>query len=304
MYDEIQDKLVIEPIVSRNKIAMTSRSMTFPFNPEAGYANWVLDSEYKSYVNPADETVGTDSSSSSGINREQIIRTIDLKAEKLASKESIGYEEEEDSILPILPIVRNAIARRMARTTDTELLRADATTETVSGITAAPTGFNGIATMATDLGTTHTQAGSFGSANPITIADLQSTRRQMGRWGLNPSDVIYVVCESAYWDLLEDPDFRTMDLVGANATILKGQVGAVNGSPVVVSDSFASPAAGTVAAVAVNASNFLFGELRGINTERTQDVLNQKNWIVTTRRFAFNEIDATATSTSALIYGS
>ena len=304
MYDAIQDKLIMEPLLAKNKIAMTSRSMTFPFNPQAGYANWVLDSEYNSYVNPASETVDTDNSSSTGVHRNHLITTIDLKAEKIASKEAIGYEEEEDSIIPILPIVREAIAKRMARTTDVELLRANAGAISEADILTAPAGFNGVSTMATDLSTTHTQAGAFGTTNPITVADLQATRRKMGSWGLNPNDVTYVVCESTYWDLLEDPDFRTMDLVGGQATILRGQVGAVNGSPVVVSDSFVSPAAGTVGAIAINTGNYLFGELRNLTTERDKDVLNQKNWIVTTRRFAFNEIDATATSVSALLYGS
>jgi len=308
MYDAIQDKLVIEPLFAANKIQMTSRSMTFPFNPQAGYASWISDTKYKSLVDTSSETsyaTGADISgnvSSTGPARTHTISTISLKAEKLASKEAIGYEEEEDSIIPILPIVREAIAKRMARTTDVELLRGN-----IGAATHADIGvglIDGVATLADDLNTEFTQAGAFGTTNPITIADLQATRRKMGPWGLNPSDVTYVVCESAYWDLLEDPDFRTMDLVGANATILRGQVGAINGSPVVVSDSFPTPGAGTYAAIAINTGNFLFGELRGLNTERTQDVLNQTNWIVTTRRFAFNEIDATAPAVSVLKYGS
>ena len=293
MYDAIQDKLVIEPLFSGNKIQMTSRSMTFPFNPQAGYANWVHEGDYKSTLTEAQQAEdGVDNSSSSGTAQTHLITTIDLKAEKLASKEVIGYEEEEDSIIPILPIVRNAIAKRMARTTDIELLRADEGQISETKILAAPTGFNGVATMGSDDSAVHTQAGAYGTTNPITVADLQSTRRLMGSYGLNPNDVVYVVCESAYWDLLEDPDFRTMDLVGEKATILRGQIGAVNGSPVVVSDSFAAPAIGGYAAIALNTSNYLFGELRGLTTERDKDILNQKNWIVTTRRFAFNEIAA------------
>lgn len=310
MYDAIQDKLIMEPLFATNKIAMTSRSMTFPFNPQAGYASWIDASDYKSFRNPSAEVtvaegagVGT-ADTSTGPARAHLITTISLTAEKLASKEAIGYEEEEDSIIPILPIVREAIAKRMARTTDTELLRGD-----VGSVSEADIGtglINGVATLANDDSCSFTQAGAFGTSNPITVADLQSTRRKMGSYGLNPNDVTYVVCESAYWDLLEDPDFRSMDLVGANATILRGQVGAVNGSPVVVSDSFSTPAAGGYAAIALNTTNYMFGELRGLTTERDKDILNQKNWIVTTRRFAFNEIAAgtsSLNSCSVLKYG-
>lgn len=295
MYDQIQDKLVLEPLFNQ-RIAMNSRSMVFPFNPEAGHANWVADTSYKS-------TDGT----SSGTERTHAIQDITLKAEKLATKEAVGYEEEEDAILPILPIVQAAVARRMARTTDMELLRANSGAETVAATTGNAL-INGIATLATDVaanGASVVQGGTFGTANPVTIADLQAIRRKMGPYGLDPSEVVYIINESGYYDILEDPDFRTMDLVGVNATILRGQVGQVNGSPVIVSDGFAAPATSEVAAVALNQRNFLFGELRGLTVERDKDVLNQKNWLVATRRFGFQPIEAAAanySASTALIY--
>ena len=296
MYDQMQDKLIIEPLFNANRIAMTSRSMVFPFNPEAGHANWVADTAYKS-------TDGT----SSGTERTHAVQDITMKAEKLATKEAVGYEEEEDAIIPILPIVQAAVARRMARTTDMELLRADSGVETVAATTGQAL-INGVATLATDVaanGASVVQGGTFGTANPVTVADLQATRRKMGPWGLNPADVTYVVNESVYYDLLEDPDFRTVDMVGAQATILRGQIGFVSGSPVIVSDGFATPAIDAVAAIALNTSNYLFGELRGLNLERDKDVLNQKNWLVSTRRFAFTPIEAAAAnyaSCTALLY--
>jgi len=289
LYEDVKDKLVLEPMFS-NRITMTSRTLIFPYNPEAGHASWVADSAYKS----------TDGSST-GVARTHTPADNLLKAEKLASKEYLGYEEEEDSILAVAPIVRNAIVRRMARTTDTELLRGNVGVETIAGQTGLSL-INGVSTYATDNGASVTQAGVFGAANPVTVADLQATRRKMGSYGLNPSDVVYLVNESVYYDLLEDPDFRTMDLVGANATILRGQIGTVNGSPVVVSDTFAAAAIGAVAAVALNASNYLFGELRGMMVERDRDIENQKNLLVATRRFAFNELIPGAKSSSALIY--
>lgn len=306
MYDAVQDKLVLEPLFAGTKIQMNSRSMVFPFNPQAGYASWVTDANYKSFVNPSQETTVADgtgpgaNASSTSVARNHAVTDIRITAEKLASKEAIGYEEEEDAIIPIVPIVTNAISKRMARTTDTELLRGNIGTATVADIGSSL--INGVATQADDNNAEFTQAGAFGATNPITVADLQATRRTMSSWGLNPNDVVYVVSESAMYDLLDDPDFRTMDLVGQNATILTGQIGSVNGSPVVVSDSFAAPAIDAYAAVALNVNNYLFGELRGLTTERDRDVLNQKNWIVTTRRFAFESIDATEPSCAVLKY--
>jgi len=289
LYEDMKDKLVVEPLFN-NRVTMNSRTLVFPYNPEAGHASWVADTAYKS-------TNGD----SSGVARTHLPGDNLLKAEKLASKEYLGYEEEEDSIIAIAPIVRNAIVRRMSRTTDTELLRGNAGVETIAGQTGLAL-ITGVATFATDNSASVTQDGTFGAANPVTIADLQATRRKMGAYGLNPSEVVYLVNESAYYDLMDDPDFRTMDLVGENATILRGQIGSVNGSPVIISDTFATAAIGTVAAVALNASHYLFGELRGMRVERDVDIENQKNVLVATRRFAFNELIPGATSSAALIY--
>jgi HK97 family phage prohead protease len=280
MYEDIKDKTIIEPLFTQ-RVQMNSRTMTFPYNPEAGVAQWISDSYYNSSKFPP-----SDAQSSTGTAVVHKPKDNTITAQKLASKEYLGYEEEEDAIIALMPLVRDAVMRRMVRTTDTELLRANAGAETVSGQNNAL--IDGVSTIAADGGYDYTQPGAFG--DPATIADLQQTRRTMGTPGLMPGDIVYVVSQSVYFDLLEDPDFRTMDLVGPNATILRGQVGSVNGSPVVISDAFAADAAGTVQAVAFNSQNYLFGELRGLMVERDRDIENQKNIIVATRRFGMTEI--------------
>ena len=290
LYEDIKDKTIIEPLFT-NRIMMTSRTMTFPWNPEAGYANWIVDTKYRSDVYPAT----TDSSTYTAEDHEFQDNT--LKAEKLASKEYIGYEEEEDAIIALMPMIREAVVRRVVISTDTELLRADIGVDSGSGTVGAGWGVEGIATKATDASAVYTQPGAFGDAT--TIADLQQVRRKMGVWGLMPGDCVYVVSQNVYYDLLEDPDFRTMDVIGDRATILRGQIGMINGSPVLISDSFATDAISTVQAVCLNAKNYLFGELRGMMVERDRDIENQKNILVATRRFAFNQIVPATTGKSS-----
>jgi HK97 family phage prohead protease len=272
MYEDIKDKTVIEPLFTQ-RVQMNSRTMVFPYNPEAGVAQWITEGNYRGANSTGTEVV-----------HEPLDNTI--KAEKLASKEYLGYEEEEDAIIALMPLIRDAVMRRMVRTTDTELLRANAGAETISGQNNAL--IDGVSQIAADGGFDYTQPGSFG--DPLTIADLQQVRRTMGTPGLMPGDIKYVVSQAAYFDLLEDPDFRTMDLVGGVATILRGQVGMVNGSPVIISDAFASDAAGAVQAICFNSNNYLFGELRGLMVERDRDIEQQKNIIVATRRFGMTEI--------------
>jgi len=290
LYEDIKDKTIIEPLFS-NRVVMTSRTMTFPWNPEAGYANWIVDTKYRSDLYPAT----TDSSTYTAEDHEFQDNT--LKAEKLASKEYIGYEEEEDAIIALMPMIREAVVRRVVRSTDTELLRANIGADSGSGTVGAGWGVEGVSTKADDASANYTQTGAFG--DPTTIADLQQVRRKMGVWGLMPGDCVYVVSQNVYYDLLEDPDFRTMDVIGDRATILRGQIGMINGSPVLISDSFATDAASTVQAICLNSSNYLFGELRGMMVERDRDIENQKNILVATRRFAFNQIVPATTGKSA-----
>ena len=283
MYQDIQDKTVIEPLFT-NRIKMNSRSMVFPYNPEAGLAAWVAEGAYRGANSTGTEVVHEPQDNT-------------IKAEKLAAKEYLGYEEEEDAIIALAPIIRDAVMRRMVRSTDTELLRANSGSPT-TGASSGSALINGITVIASDINGgadyQYVQPGSYG--DPTTIADLQQTRRLMGSAGLMPGDLVYVVSQSVYFDLLEDPDFRTMDLVGAGATILTGQVGSVNGSPVVISDGFISDAASTVQACCFNSRNYLFGELRGLMVERDRDIEQQKNILVATRRFGMTEIVPTVVS--------
>ena len=71
------------------------------------------------------------------------------------------------------------------------------------------------------------------------------------------------------------------------AIACESEIGYVNGSIVIVSDSFATKAAGAPAVVAVYTGNFYVGNLRTMMIERDTDIINQKKVIVATRRFGF-----------------
>ncbi len=270
IYGEMRDKLVVEPLFST--IAMNTPLMNIPTNPEAGDAQWI-SSNADPYLNQR----GADSTGSAVDHK---LGETTLQAYKLASKEYIGYEEEEDTILPILPIIRDAVTRRMARTSDQSILRG--TGGGTGGDAVSP--FKGLTTLAADASTNDT---TVALANKWTVADLQTVRRQLGSYGLNPGEVKYVVSQDVYYDLLEDPDFRTVDMVGQHATILNGQIGYISGSIVIVSDSYASKAADVPCVSAVYTGNYYVGNLRNMMVERDTDIEQQKKIIVATRRMGF-----------------
>jgi hypothetical protein len=74
------------------------------------------------------------------------------------------------------------------------------------------------------------------TATSTTVANLLLLRGGMGKWGINPASLAYIVGVSAYHDLIGDSNLLTVDKMGPQATILNGQVGSVGGVPVIVSE--------------------------------------------------------------------
>ena len=268
---EIREKLVVEPLF--RSIEMTAPTMHMPINPEAGYGEWIAGTY---------PPLGSTDNSSTGTPVTHALADTTILAHKLASKEYIAYEEEEDSIIPLIPIINDAIVRRMAKSSDKAIL--------IGTGAGAADPLVGVATAAAATGGAAQTTLSIGGGDKVTVATLQTVRRGLGVWGTDPMDVMYIVSNDAYFDLLEDPDFRTTDLVGDKATILRGQIGTVNGSKVIISGEYATKGAAEHAVVAVNTSNFIVGNLRNLTLERDRDVVNQTNVLVATRRMAFKQI--------------
>lgn len=272
LWDDIREKLIVEPLF--RVIQLPTVTLHLPLNPEAGYGTWVT-------------TAQMNAATSSGTTRIHSPEDISITAHKLATKELLGYEEEDDSLIALVPLIRDASVRRMAKSSDKALLIGD--TGSAAGTGEGNYPFNGLAEIGIDDTNTTTIGGTLASPTAVTVVQMQAMRRSMGVHGHNPNDLVYVVNHDVYYDLLEDPDFRTMDLVGTKATIITGQVGAIAGTPVIVSGEFET-AADTAAAICVNMSNYLKGEYKSLRVERERSVENQTNLLVVTRRFGMIEL--------------
>jgi len=263
-FNDLRQRLVLAPLFAT--VPMNALNLTIPVNPDpAADATWVQRA-----------ALGT--STSSGAEVTSALTEVTMKAYKLATHEYLIDEEEEDSILAVANVIYDAMLRRMGRTWDKALLRgaANGTTDPILGITKAADNANLEVAMDGSLAT-----------DKVTLADLSAIRRKLGVWGLDPVDVVYIVSTEAYFDLLDDPDFRTMDLVGMNATILKGQIGSANGSPVIVSGEFAVKGANAINAVALNKATYMMGEQRSLRLERFREVLEQRNLLSCSTRVGF-----------------
>ena len=124
----------------------------------------------------------------------------------------------------------------------------------------------------------------------------------MGKYGINPADVIYIVNSTEYFNLLSDAEFQDVNLVGNMATKLNGEIGEVFGSKVIVCDEFATPAVSKFYGCAVYTKNYVMPRLRGVTIESDYEVANQRRVLVASQRLGFTDMIDGATSVHALKY--
>jgi len=275
MEAEVRRRLIVAPLV--RAVNMKTNVMTMPLNPEAGLASWVVNSDFGGANSSGGTTATTGQTPGSG--SPHALKEITLNAYKVATKEYLNYEEEEDSLLVIMPIVRDAMIRRLARSVDRAfLLGAGSGADPVKGLVNYATA-------------NVTSTGSV-AATSATIANLRNLRKNLGAWGLDPAEVVYVVSTEVYYDLLDDSTFQTMNQVGPQATLLTGQVGQIGNSPVLVSAEFASKSANATGAIAFAPGNFMAGNQRGLRMDTQELVETQRRVLVASLRTGMTQVTA------------
>lgn len=166
-----------------------------------------------------------------------------LNAKKLALRVGFSSEIVEDSILPVLTLYREQAVRAIADAIDNALLNGDSVTAGTGNINsdaAAPTAgsvylaFDGLRKTAL---TTVGNAVDMGNAAP-TLAKLRETRFAMAyKYSARPNELAWIVDGGTYAKLLALPEYLTMDKAGPLASAQTGQIGFLDGIPVLVSSS-------------------------------------------------------------------
>jgi hypothetical protein len=290
---DIQLELVLAPLF--REIQMRSATQILPIMPDAGYAEFTANqvasgSSPHGNLDPRGDAY--DPANGAGIAMTE--RTLSTK--KLISQSYLGNETEEDAIMPILPLIRESIIRSHARGIENALLLGNHA-DGVYGTGGAA--FEGLVTMA---GANKTQSATAFASESLTASMLLNARKAMGKWGMNPSDVVYIVNSTEYFNLLSDAEFQDVNLVGNMATKLSGEIGEVFGSKVIVCDEWATPAVGKFFALAVNVKNFVMPRLRGVTIESDYEVANQRRVLVASQRLGFTDLIDASTACHTLQY--
>ena len=295
---DIQNELVLAPLF--REIPMTSATQIIPILPDSGYAEFTAN-QAASGSSPEGNLMqrgdAYNPGSAGGIDMTE--RTLSTK--KLISKSFIGNETEEDAILPILPLIRESMVRSHARAIENAILVGD---DADGAFGTSGAAFEGLCHLAANDSNTTQPSGTFAATDAVTAADLLALRKAMGKYGVNPSEVVYIVSQDVYYDLLNDAEFQDVNLVGDMATKLSGEIGQVFGSRVLICDEFAAKAHSKFNAVAVYPRNYVMPRLRGVTVESDYDVANQRRVLVASQRIGFLDLIDGADSVQALKYKS
>jgi HK97 family phage prohead protease len=292
---DIQNELVLAPLF--REIPMTSANMIIPILPDAGYAEFASGQTAAGgspHGNLQERGDAYNPGSAGGVDLTE--RTLSTK--KLISQSYLGNETEEDAIMPILPLIRESMVRAHARGIENAILAGD---DADGAYGTAGAAFEGLLHLARN-DSDYTQSATAFATDKIVATDLLEMRKNMGKYGVNPSEVVYIVSQRSYYELLEDAEFQDANLVGDMATKLSGEIGQVFGSRVLLCDEFATPAVSKFAAVAVNPRNFVMPRLRGVTIESDYEVANQRRVLVASQRLGFTDLIDGATSKWGWMY--
>ena len=167
-----------------------------------------------------------------------------LTAYELVGQVPYSFTLEEDAVIAMLPEIRAGLVRNVAEALDDIILNADTTT--TNNINA-----DGATISASDAGKGHWLIGYDGlihlplvdntsqrNDHSAAVSDdmFNEIRAKLGKYGARPSELVWVMDVNTFIRAQSISQYRTMDKLGPNATLLTGMLGAIEGIPVIVSE--------------------------------------------------------------------
>jgi hypothetical protein len=225
-----------------------------------------------------------------------------LTAAKLQAEVDFSGEVTEDSIVPIIPNLRFDLVRRGGQTMDDLAVNGDTTTAASGNVNlddAAPSAntfylsMDGIRKFhnVTNTG----QETNMGAAPSTTT--INSVRKNLGKYGARPSDLILICGVSTYYAALTDTNVLTLEKYGPNATIITGELARWFNIPVLLNETTdKAKSNGRVSQTAgnntlgwlslVNTTMWRVGFRRDLQIESFRDIQKDQNILVASFRMA------------------
>ena len=238
-----------------------------------------------------------------------------LTAQELVAVVPWAYDLDEDAVIAMLPEIRATLVRNAAEVMDDLIMNGD-TTDVGANINA-----DGAASGALSGAAGLDHFLSFDGLMKICIIDNTSqhvttgsavsndmyneVRSKMDKYGVRPSQLATIMDLNTYIRAQSLTQVRTLDQFATNATILTGQLGAIEGIPIIVSEQMlladtdgkvtaAGNGADTGRFVIVNRTQYYTGTKRELLIEVERDIQKRQTIMVVSFRMAFEGRNANA----------
>ncbi len=231
----------------------------------------------------AENTAATDASFTTDKIRFTPVKTVEYYI--------MPEELNEDSAVDIMPIARDQVIQAQLRAAEAAIINGDndgthIDTDTQAlGATVAEKLWKGFRAKAL----TNSATTDFSNA-AVTEANLRLMRSRMGKFGVNPAELLWIVGPQLYSQMLALANVATVEKFGPMATVLKGALAAYQGIPIVQSEYvredvnasgiYTDGAVVRGAMLLVNTTRFYVGTRRPIIVKMQQDLPSQDRWLM------------------------
>ncbi len=287
LWDDVNLETAVAPLF--NTIQMPSNPFQIPL--QLGDVNWYPGTQNTAATNTALATARQT-----------------LTAYELVAEVPWFYDLDEDAVIAMMEELRRSLLRNAREVIDDVILNGDATTTNninADGAAIATStagkghwllGFDGLLHL--PLVDNTSQANNHNAA--VSDDMFNEVRSKLGKYGVRPSEVVYITDVNTFIRSLSISSFRTLDRFGPQATVLTGQLGAVEGIPLIVSEQMAladadgkvtdgGNTADTGRLLAVNRSQWRVGFKRELTIETVRDAQKRQNIMVVSFRIALQE---------------
>lgn len=249
-----------------------------------------------------------------------------LTAYELVASVPWSYNLDEDAVIAMMPELRALLVRNAAEVLDDVVLNADTTlTNNINadGATIAASDTDGVAQWLIGFdGLRHIplvdntgQGNDHSAALTLTsMADFTEIRGYLGKYGVRPSELAYIVDIPLYIQAMAISDILTLDKYGPQATVLTGELGKIGGVPLIVSEVMRETdddgkvtdpvtAAGNdnSGILVVNRTQYYKGFRRELLLETFRDIQKRQTIMVASMRVGFDGRTANASDTAVAL---
>jgi hypothetical protein len=239
---------------------------------------------------------------------------LQLAAQKLISLVQYSYEADEDSVIAILPMITQQLGVTGADALENAILNGSTNYGLDSDVTIGlkpndvTTAFDGIRKLSLNNSLSVNC-----STGGITTANITAVKKKIGKWGINPADLLLVFGPSGYNDALLLPEALTAEKAGSQGVtrFLTGVVPNILGIDVIVSPQVRENVNasglydGTTTTKGlfylIHKPSWIQGVRRGFTIEQWKDPRAQSNYIIASFRRALAPMEPLSTISAAAV---